>query len=262
MVINWDYVKEQTLWSYEDLIKKLYQSLNYPFVQKHYHHNMSEAIDYVNEVHAGYFQHRSDRTWIDSLITTFGWLKRVGIQNYLDLVQQVDNRDKCETFLRESGLGFPELIELLSYLLRWVLPFPAPLREFFDMEDQVEMAYFHTLKAQEITTNLDLLERGRTLQRRTQLSELTGIPIDFLLPLIHKADMARLAYVRGKTVRHLCGGGYDTLAKLADADLKEMEAAMSLYYQALGKQAKDFRAVMQLAPLVGGARILPAVVED
>ncbi len=261
MNINWEYVKEQTLWSYEDLIKNLYQSLNYPFVQEHYYHNMSEAIDYLNEVHAGYFRHRSDHTWLDSLVTTFGWLKRVGILNYLDLVQQVDTRDKCEAFLKESGLGFPELIEMLSYLLRWVLPFPTPLREFFDVENPTQMAYFQSFKTQGITSNLDLLDRGRTLHGRTKLSEQTGIPLDFLLPLIHQADMARLAYVRGKTVRHLCGGGYNTLEKLVAADLSEMEVAMRLYYETLGKRLEDFKAVVPLERLVGGARILPQVVE-
>ena len=71
---------------------------------------MDEVIDYVNEVHAGYLQHRGDRAWLDGLITNFAWLKRAGVQNYLDLVQQVDSREKCEAFLKESGLGFPELI--------------------------------------------------------------------------------------------------------------------------------------------------------
>ena len=261
MIINWDFVKEQTLWSYEDLIKKLYQALNYEFVQEHYNHSMDEAIDYVDAVHAGYLQHRSDRTWLDNLITNFAWLKRAGVQNYLDLVQQVDSREKCEAFLKRSGMGFPELIETLNYLLRWVLPFPTPLREFFDPDNATQMAYFQLLKQQRITINLDLLEQGRTAAKRTHLAALTGIPSEFLLHLVHQADLSRLAYVRGKTVRHLCGGGYDTLAKLANADLQEMEAAMSVYYQTLGKRFADFKSVLPLAPLVGGARLLPKIVE-
>lgn len=262
MIINWDFVKERTLWNYEDLIKKLDQALSYEFVREHYNHTMDEAIDYVNEVHAGYLQHRGDRAWLDGLITNFTWLKRVGVQNYLDLVQQVDSREQCEAFLKESGLGFPELIETLNYLLRWVLPFPTPLREFFDTNDATQMTYFQALKQQQMTTNLDLLEQGRTGAKRARLADLTGIPLEFLLPLIHQADLSRLAYVRGKTVRHLCGGGYDTLAKLATADLQEMEAAMSAYYQRLGKRSADFKAVVQLGPLVGGARCLPQIVEE
>ncbi|MEZ4657014.1 MAG: DUF4332 domain-containing protein [Caldilineaceae bacterium] len=261
MVINWDYVKKRTLWSYEDLIKKLKQTLSYDFVQHYYNHNMDEACDYVNEVHAGYFQHHGDRVWLDGLITNFTWLKRAGVQNYLDLVEQVDDRDKCEMFLKESGLAFGDLIETLNYLLRWVLPFPTPLREFFNTDDAQQMAYFEALKQRRLTSNLDLLAQGRTAAQRAHLAQETGIPLNFLLPLIHKADLARLAYVRGKTVQHLCGGGYDTLAKLAAADLPEMEVHMRAYYQTLGKRFADFRSVVQLASLVGGARILPAVVE-
>lgn len=261
MIINWDFVKKRTLWHYEDLIKKLDQALSYDFVQQFYNHTMDEAIDYVNEVHAGYLQHRGDRTWLDDLITNFTWLKRVGVQNYRDLVQQVDSREKCEAFVQASGMGFPELIETLNYLLRWVLPFPTPLREFFNTEDVTQMAYFQALKQQRIMSNLDLLAQGRTAAKRAQLASATGIPDEFLLSLIHKADLSRLAYVRGKTVRHLCGGGYDMLAKLATADLQEMEAAMSAYYQTLGKRSADFKAVVPLGALIGGARSLPKIVE-
>jgi hypothetical protein len=41
--IDWDYVKKQTLWSYEDLIKKLLNVLGYNFVQEHYNHSMKQA---------------------------------------------------------------------------------------------------------------------------------------------------------------------------------------------------------------------------
>ncbi|HRW09861.1 MAG TPA: hypothetical protein P5121_32390 [Caldilineaceae bacterium] len=68
--------------------------------------------------------------------------------------------------------------------------------------------------------------------------------------------------MRGKTVRHLCGGGYDTLDKLATADLQEMEAAMNAYYCSLDKRPQDFKAVVQLGPLIGGAKCLPRIVEE
>lgn len=261
MIITWDFVKQKTLWSYEDLIKKLLQTLRYDFVQAHYNHTMDEAIDYVNEVHAGYFQHRGDRVWLDGLITNFVWLKRAGVQTYLDLVQQVNTREQCENFLKESGMGFPELIETLNYLLRWVLPFPTPIREFFNPDDAIEMRYFQALKQQRITSSLDLLAQGRTTAQRTQLADATSIPLEFLLSLVHQADLSRLAYVRGKTVRYLCGAGYNTLDKLANADAEEMRTAMHAYFGAQGKQFADYQSVIQLAALVGGAQRLPKVVE-
>jgi hypothetical protein len=79
--------------------------------------------------------------------------------------------------------------------------------------------------------------------------------------IVHKADISRLAYVRGRTVRHLCGGGYDTLEKIAAADPGEMEERMDVYYRSLGKSLADFKSVIPLSWMVGGAQILPRVVD-
>lgn len=78
---------------------------------------------------------------------------------------------------------------------------------------------------------------------------------------MHKADISRLAYVRGNTVKHLCGGGYDSLGKIAAASLAEMEEKMDAYYRTLGKSLADFRSVIPLSWMIGGAKILPRVVE-
>ena len=44
--IDWNSVKKQTLWSYEDLLKKLLNVLAYSFVQEHYNHTIELAQDY------------------------------------------------------------------------------------------------------------------------------------------------------------------------------------------------------------------------
>jgi len=43
VTIDWNSVKKQTLWSYEDLIGKLLSVLAYDFVQEHYNHTMEQA---------------------------------------------------------------------------------------------------------------------------------------------------------------------------------------------------------------------------
>ena len=111
-------------------------------------------------------------------------------------------------------------------------------------------------------SNLDLLEQGRTREERTNLASATGIADVFLISLVHRADISRLAYVRGKTVRHLCGGGYDTLDKIANANIEKMEQDMDAYYRTLGKSSADFKSVIILSWIIGGARILPKVVNE
>jgi hypothetical protein len=113
-----------------------------------------------------------------------------------------------------------------------------PVREFIDPENDLELEYLDTLKKLKFGLNLDLLETGCGEQGRFQLANNSGIPLGYVDSLVHKADISRMAYVRGKTVRHLCGGGYDTLEKIATASLPEMEEKMGAYYQSIGSSLR------------------------
>lgn len=258
--IDWNQVKKQTLWSYEDLIGKLHQALGYEFVQECYDHTMRQAGRYARQVQKGYLQNKSDTTFCDGMIARFKRLEALRIKSYGDLIHQVETREKCEAFIRRTGFGFDDLVQTLNYLFRWVLPFAIPARELLDMDDQTQKAYLAILKQHQLGSNLDLLEQGRTRAGRASLAQATGIPAPFILALVHRADISRLAYVRGKTIRHLCGGGYDTLDKIAGADADKMEKNMEAYYRTLGKTSADFKSVIPLPWMIGGARILPRVV--
>ena len=141
------------------------------------------------------------------------------------------------------------------------MPFKTPIREFIDVDNVIEMKYLASLKQHKIVTNLDIINLGRDKAGRKELSNITDIPLTFVMSLVNKADISRLAYVRGKTVEHLCGSGYDTLEKLATANMTEMEVEMEIYYKTLGKSLSDFKAVIPLSWMVGGAKILPRVVK-
>jgi hypothetical protein len=162
-------------------------------------------------------------------------------------------------FLQRTGFDFDRLILVLNYLLRWVLPFKTSLREFIDVNRDVEARYLGALRKQKITSNLDLLEAGRTDTGRVQLVNTTGIPMAFVIVLVHRVDISRLAYMRGKTVKHLCGGGYNTLERITNAEIGEMEEKMDAYYLMLGKSLADFRSVIPLPWMIGGAQILPRI---
>lgn len=66
MNIDWDGVKKQTLWSYDDLIKKLLNVLDYAFVQEHYNHTMEQVHGYAEKIRWGYPAPR-DSHWPVSL---------------------------------------------------------------------------------------------------------------------------------------------------------------------------------------------------
>jgi len=262
MEIDWDYVKKRTLWNYENLIKKTLDVFTYGFVQEHYNHTMEEAESYSKKIQQGYLQNQNDATFIDNIAPNLRTLANLQIETYLDLVRQVETREKCENFLHRTNFSFEKLIDTLNYLFRWVLPFKLYLRELIDVDNDTHKAHLEILKQHKLRSNLDILERCRTRTGRTELSKATGITETFILALVHRADVSRLAYVRGKTVKHLCGGGYDTLDKIANADVEKMEADMDAYYKTIGKRFADFKSVIPLPWMIGGAKILPRVVEE
>ena len=49
--------------------------------------------------------------------------------------------------------------------------------------------------------------------------------------------------------------------KIASADMNKMEEDMTAYYATLGKSFSDFKAVIPLDWMIGGAKVLPKIVE-
>ena len=261
MIVDWAQVKKKTLWQYEDLIKKMLSILNYGFVQENYSHTMPEAIAYSERIRRNYLQNGKEPTVVHEITEHFRKLDNLGIKNYLDLVQRVKTRGKCEKFLEETGFIFDALIPVLSYLFRWVLTFKCPIKELLDTMSKTDITIAEILKRHKVRCNLDVLEEYRTRASRAKFSRETGVAEEFLLEVVQRADISRIAYVRGKTIKHLCGGGYNTLDKLANADIKKMEADMTAYYATIGKSFSDFKTVIPLDWMIGGAKTLPRVVE-
>ena len=257
MEIDWKLAKTITLWHYEELIAKVLGVFSYTFVQEHCNHDMDQAESYARRT-LDYLQKPGEKAFLHQIETNLQKLKAQSVTNWLDLVHRVESREKCEGFLVASGLPFEELLHTQNYLFRWVLPFKHPLKEYIQPGEET---YLRLLTQRGIKSNLDILEGGRSRAGRATLSSETGIPEPFLLELTHRADISRLPYVRGKTVLHLCGGGYDTVEKLANADLERIEANMAAYYQRIGKTSADYKAVIPLYWMVGGARVLPKIIE-
>lgn len=262
MDIDWSIAKKKALWHYEELIQKIQEVLDYGFVLEHYNHNMEEAISYSQKLQRNYLLNGKEPTFISEITKQFKQLKKFEVKNYLDLIQQVNTKSNCVSFLKKVDFGFEELIQLLKYLFRWVFPFRCPVRELVESISWQGEDYLPRLKEFKIRSNLDVLEKCRTKKGRAVLAKETELNHDFILALTHHADISRLAYVRRKTIKHLCGGGYDTLGKIATAHLQDMEVDMTAYYTSLGKRFSDFKAVIPLDWMIGGARALPKIVEE
>jgi hypothetical protein len=258
---NWDYVKKTTLWRYDDLIAKLRALTAYPVIWQAYNHDMPRAIAYAKRLFADI--NLAAGEYPADVIRTIARLQTAGVRDWGDLLERIATQAGCIAFVAEHDLIFEELIDVLNYLLRWAFPFQTSSRELLEHENPQEMAYYGSLKRHQIMTSFDLLEHGRTRAGRSALADLTGLPLEFITALVHRADIARLPYVRRKTILPLCGAGYDSLAKIAAADQTQMEADLDVYFRRTqGKPWENFKSVIVLRLLMAGAQALPVLLEE
>jgi len=255
---DWTYVKKTTLWPYEDLLQKLDVVLRYPVLRQVYNHSMPQAADFARRLFPDKELEAGESP--AEMIAAFERLHTAGIRDWADLLVKVATREQCEAFVAGGALDFEHLIQVLNYLLRWGFPFYTATRELCDPENRQEMDAYITLKQQKLMCSFDLLEQGRTAEMRHELAQQTGLSLDFVSALVQRADLARLPYVRRKTILPLCGAGYDTLARIAAAELGQMEADMEAYFRARGKDWADYKSVIVLRLMVAWARALPSII--
>ena len=245
-----------TLWDYEELIKKILDVFSYIFVQEYYNHNMSEAVNYVRKLlgwNPKYAKHVSKTT---NMLKSLGSLS---VENYTDLIPKVENKEKCEDFLRKAQLSFEDFISTLNHVFRWVLPHKLYLRELIDTKNESRKNYIVELRKHKIRFNLDILEYGRAGEGREKLAKETGIPKSFILDLVNLSDMSRLPYSNRKTVKHLSAGGFDSVAKLAQADSEKISEVMKSYFDRIGVKLSGFIDVKGIAQWT---KTIPAIVKD
>lgn len=258
---NWNYVKKTTLWHYEELIKKLHVVTVYPFIWLAYNHDMTRAALFARRLFSD--KNIEAGEYPAQILGTIAHLESARISDWGNLLSKVATGDDCIAFVKENSLKFEELIDVLNYLLRWAFPFQTSSRELVEHESPQEMSYHEILKQHKLINSFDILEQGRTLAGRHALAKQTGLPLEFVTSLAHRADIARLPYVRRKTILPVCGAGYDTLAKIAAADTRQLEFDLDVYFQRTqGKSWQNYRAVIVLKGLVTGAQALPAIMEE
>lgn len=256
----WDYVKRTTLWHYEELIKKFNVVMAYPVIWQAYNHDMTTAAVFAQNL----FPDKNIEVgeYPSQILDTIARLGSFGISDWGNLLSRVATRDDCIAFLTESNLEFEEFIDVFNYLLRWAFPFQTATRELIEHDNQQEMSFYQVLKLHKLMNSFDILEQGYTVEGRRALVESTSLTQDFVTCLAHRADIARLPFVRRKTILPVCGAGYDTLAKIAAADLAQMESDLENYFQHMeGKSWDNYKSVIILKGMVAAAQALPVIMK-
>jgi hypothetical protein len=244
--------------NYADLIKRLKVSLSYSFALKAYPHTMLDAQDYARRL-LGDDPKQRYGGWLVSLQKTFKALGAAGIKDYQELVSRAGSETELEALAQKLDIPTGEIVGVLKYLLYWVLPDRKELNRLILPTDADKKARNAILRGHGIRSNLDLLEKGSSLASRKELSAQTGLPLEFITEMVHRADYSRMPWFHGKTINHFMGAGYPTLELLAKADLKKLSVDLLRYGQSIAKNLK-FGVEADSGGII--ARVLPRVVED
>ncbi len=260
MGIDWEEIERlvKPAPNYRTLVKRNLEILSYDFVRKYYNHRMKQAENYTTRLLGDYPRPKYGE-YMEKLIKVFKRLDSLGLKNYLEFMHHVETKEKFEEFYNEAGLSIREIIRAIKYLFFWVLPSKKYLRELIDADNQNYLEYVTTLREKSIRFTLDILEKGRTKEGRQRIARETGVPEYFIYDLVNRADFTRMPYISGKTVKHYFGGGYDTLEKLANADLDQLTREMKRYFDSIGIKLRA--SFMELDSGIVIAEILPKIVE-
>ncbi len=258
MGVDWSRVKELTLWNYDELITKIQNVLNYEFVQKHYNHKLKKVGKYTASL-LNYSDKKKYDDYSKRNLNTLRQIEIFGIRDISELITTISDPDECVSFLQYSSIAFEDLIVLLNCILRWIFPFSRPIRDFIDAEDTNQLEHLSKLRPRGIRANLDMIEECRTEMGRETMAVLTEVPRDFILMLLHRADISRLPWIRGKTVMALSSAGYDTLSKIANTTVEKLESKLKIAVEASGK--KYSRSWIEPDGAIAQAKVLPKVID-
>jgi hypothetical protein len=251
MTVNWDEVQKQIYPApnYEDVTGRLRTGFSYAFIRELYNHSMPEAGAVAARL-LGINPKQHYTAWIKELQASFQLLEAAGVGDTRDLLRQVETRQKLEDFCARTQTPAKNVVSPLIFLMYWVLPAKIYLRELTEKDDPQKLAWATTLRENGVRFNLDILEQGRTPGGRQELARRTAVPEEWVCELTNRADFTRVAYTNGKTILHLCRGGYGSMARVKNTPLPQMMGDMQAYFNRIGmhmKSGMEFDAIWCIA---------------
>ena len=130
------------------------------------------------------------------------------------------------------------------------------LKDFLGVNRQ----YVQALKAKGVSTAEQILDEGRTRERREKLAEKTGVPLDYVLELVKLANLSRIPGLKKKRARLYYDAGLDTLEKIAKSDPEKMRKMLIEFVDRTGFEGSA-PPMFEAAFSIKLARYLPKIVE-
>jgi hypothetical protein len=218
---------------------------------------MPQLADYTQKG-IGQDPKRRYEKYAASLVDILDQLQHAGVPCLFDLLARIDARSKLQTFVDQTGLDAEDIAALLKYLIYWFIPMNKYLSGLVKADADIRVALL-TLRAAGIRTNLDLLERGRTLEGWASLAEECGLPLQLITELVHRADLSRMPWASKATISNIMGAGYGSLSTLANAEPEKLYEDFFHYGAMIGKNLKLGNEIENSHRI---AKILPVVVQE
>ena len=255
-MVNWDEIRAtlSPIRDFEDLSRRWREAYAYGFVVRHYNLSMPEMAEYTDRLLNGDTRNRY-ADWARGLMRSFHQLAGYEIKNVLDLVESVDTQEIFEGFCLQTGIKPADLVNVLKYLVYWFIPSKKYLRELVKKEPRY-FAAVESLRQAGLRYNLDIIAQGITPDARRSLAESTGVDEALITDLAHRADFSRMPWASAATISNIVGSGYGSVAKLAAADLEQVNEDFFRYGDSIHKNLKLGNEIENSHRI---ARIIPQV---
>jgi len=238
MIVDWAAMQKAIypIPSYEELSRQCREVMKYPFFHQCFNYSMREMADYTRRLLGEDIRNRY-ADWCQALVGTCHRLEQAQVRDIVELLEQVNTREKFEGFIARSEVDACEVVELLKYLFYWFIPRKKGLKELMRKDPRL-FAVIDLLRGSGIRSNLDVLENGRTPELRKRLAEGCGAEQAALDELVNRADFSRMPWASAATISNIVGAGYGSIEKLASADLERVEEDFYRYGESIGKNLR------------------------
>ena len=221
---------------YEDLTSRFRVSFSYPFVREKFNFTLPELRSYTEALLGGDARGRY-KEYMLQLVDIISSLQQAGVQTVHQLIILSETREKFEVFIEESSMVASDVVQLLKYLVYWLIPAEKYMSGLVQPDPDIINA-IKVLRIYGIRTNLELLQSGISADGRKSLADTTGLPEALISDLVNRADLSRLPWSSKATISNIIGAGYGSLDKLSHADPEELYADFFSYGKSIDKNLK------------------------
>ncbi len=155
---------------------------------------------------------------------------QTGLRRLFELLELVSTHEAANAFCEKVGNSPSDFKSFLKKIYKY-LPTGAQMRQLVSDDDLDLQKTVDILASHKLGFSLALLDAGRTIDGRRQISIDTGIPEDVVLDLVRRADLTRMKLMGGGMVRVTWALGYKGLEELKQSTAEEYYARAQIHYQ-------------------------------